>query len=141
MERFRRSFEKFERAFKRYEEVVKSPALESMFSKEFLVEITTKRFEYTYEAMWKCVRDFLRELGVECGSPRSCFRELIREGVVQECMEPVLSEIIRIRNELVHVYDFKRAEVLFRRVRSREILEAVETVYTALKDRLRSEEL
>ena len=112
-----------------------------MFSKEFLIEITTKRFEYTYEAMWKCARDLLRERGVERGSPKSCFGGLIREGLIPESLEPVLAEIIRIRNELVHVYDAERAEDLFQKIKGEEIFNAVREVYRSFKNLSGSEEL
>ncbi len=58
--------------------------------------------------MWKCVKEFLRVRGIECNSPRSCFRELIKEGIVPEDYESSLSRLIVLRNELVHVYDEER---------------------------------
>ncbi len=103
-----------------------------MFSEEFLIEITTKRFEYAFEAMWKSAKDFLKERGVECYSPKSCFDALIKEGVVPEGYEPILAEIIKIRNELVHVYDYERAKNLYNRLRSRDILDAFKKVCEGL---------
>ena len=103
-----------------------------MFSEEFLIEITTKRFEYTFEAMWKCVKDFLRERGIDCFSPRSCFEALIKEGVISEDYESILAEIIKIRNELVHVYDSELAKKLYERLKSKEILETFKKVYEGI---------
>ena len=103
-----------------------------MFSEEFLIEITTKRFEYTFEAMWKSAKDFLKDRGIDCFSPKSCFRALIKEGVVPEDYENILAEIIKIRNELVHVYDSGRAKDLYERIMRGDILEAFKKVYDGI---------
>ncbi len=103
-----------------------------MFSEEFLMEITTKRFEYTFEAMWKSAKDFLGEGGVDCFSPRSCFEALIKEGVVPESYESILAELIKIRSELVHVYDFERAKDLYKRITRGDVLEAFKKVYDGI---------
>lgn len=132
MERFRRSLERFRRALEKFEEIIASEALPEIFSEEFLIEITTKRFEYTFEAMWKNAKDFLSEMGVDCFSPRSCFQALIKEGVVPEDYEGVLGEMIKIRSELVHVYDYERAKDLYEKLRSGEVLEAFRKVYEGL---------
>jgi len=50
-EKFRRTFEKFEKAFKKFKEIIKSPYLFDFLSKELIVEVATKRFEYTFEAL------------------------------------------------------------------------------------------
>ncbi len=76
----------------------------SFFREEFYTEIVVKRFEYVYEALWKVVKEFLRLRGIECYSPKSCFSELLKEGVISYSEENLLSELIYIRNRLVHVY-------------------------------------
>ena len=123
MEKKRRTCERFERAFRKFKEVITNPSLFEFFREEFIVEITTKRFEYTYEAMWKCVKEYLRIRGIECNSPRSCFRELIKEGVVTEDYEGALSRLIVLRNELVNIYDEERAKGIFEELKKPEISE------------------
>ena len=48
----------FEKTLKKLEEILIFPALPEIFSEEFLIEITTKRFEYTFEAMCKSIKGF-----------------------------------------------------------------------------------
>ncbi len=125
MERFRESFEKFK-------EIVTNPALDSLFKDEFLVEITTKRFEYTFESMWKATKEFLRLQGIECNSAKSCFRELIKEGKVDENLEETLAKLIILRNELVHVYDEEMANRIYKEIKKDEVLGTIEKVLTGL---------
>ncbi len=104
-----------------------------MFSKEFLIEILTKRFEYTYEALWKCTKEFLRERGIECNSPRSCFENLIREGIISRDYERILADIIKTRNSLVHIYDPEMAESMAEKIRSEEYITTLRCIYSSMK--------
>lgn len=128
MERFKRAFERFNRAFKRYEEVIINPLLPNVFREEFIVEIITKRFEFVFEAMWKCIKEFLRERGIECYSPKSCFMELIKEGVIPEELEEVLGNLIKIRNQLVHIYDEEMAKDMAEQIRKQSIYETIKII-------------
>ena len=56
MDKLEKSFSRFEKAFEKYEEILKSPHLFSFLNKELIIEIATKRFEYTYESMWKALK-------------------------------------------------------------------------------------
>ncbi len=107
--------------------------MENFFSEEFLIEITTKRFEYTYEAMWKCIKDFLELRGIECYSPRSCFGALIKEGIVKEEYEPTLAEMIKLRNALVHTYDEEKAKEIYKLIKKEEVYDTFKAVYEAIK--------
>jgi len=61
---------------------VEDQRLEGYLSRDLLVEVTVKRFEYTFEAMWKTIKEFLRTRGIECFSPKSCFSALLKEGII-----------------------------------------------------------
>ncbi len=100
---------------------------------ELMVEIATKRFEYTFESMWKAVKEFLRLRGLECNSPRSCFSELLREGTVSYSFEKTLFKMIKIRNLLVHVYDEKQAKEIYSQIGEKDILDAFKEVLRGLK--------
>ncbi len=123
MERFRKALGRFEKAYRKFAEVAEGENLESFFKREFVVEITTKRFEYTFEALWKAVKEFLYLRGIDCYSPRSCFSELVKELSLSAEEEEILYRLLKIRNELVHVYDEKRAEELYEEIKKKEILE------------------
>ncbi len=122
MERIQRKFEKFKKALKRFEEIVNSPFFETAFSEEFKIEILIKRFEYLFEALWQFSQAFLRERGVECFSPRSCFEALIKEGIVSEGGEHIAFEIIKLRNTIVHVYDEEIAKDIYNKLKQEKFL-------------------
>jgi len=83
--------------------------------------------------MWKCVKEFLRFKGIECNSPRSFFRELIKEGVLSEDYEPVLARLVTLRNELVHVYDEKRAKGIYEEIKTPVVLQTLKAVLKKIK--------
>ena len=83
--------------------------------------------------MWNCVKEYLRVRGVECNSPRNCFRELIKEGIVPEDYEGALSKLIVLRNELVHLYDEERAKEIFEELKKPEVLETFSAVLNGIK--------
>jgi len=122
--------------FRKYEEAVRTPALSSFLSEELLIEVVTKRFEYTYEAMWQALREYLRGLGIEANSPMRCFKEAFKEGIISEGDEEIFPEIVRVRNEIVHVYDEEKARRIFRFIRSDEVYNAIRSLYEALKHRV-----
>jgi nucleotidyltransferase substrate binding protein (TIGR01987 family) len=133
MEKYSRAFERFKKSFKKFKEVIDNPVIPEIFKEEFLIEITTKRFEYTYESLWKTIKEFLRIRGIECNSPKSCFREFIKEGIISEDFERILAEMIVLRNILVHVYDEKQAKEIYERVKQKDIIEVFQKIITSLE--------
>lgn len=133
MEKYSRAFERLKKSFAKFKEVIESPLIPEIFKEEFLIGITTKRFEYTYESLWKSVKEFLRLRGIECNSPKSCFRELIKEGLIPEKFEKTLAEMIVLRNILVHVYDEKQAKDIYERIKQKDIIEVFNKTIKALE--------
>jgi len=77
-------------------------------------ELAAKRFEYTFEMLWKAVRYFLlEEKGLECHSPMDCFKALYQVGLIGEDLSPLIPRIVRKRNEIVLIYDFEKAADLY----------------------------
>ena len=118
---------------------MKTPALFSFLSKELLIEVTTKRFEYTYESMWQSLREYLRGLGIEVNSPLRCFKEAFKEGLIPEENEGIFSEIVRKRNEIVHIYDEEKAQEIFMYIGSDEVYSAIRSLYETLKRKISEE--
>ncbi len=133
MEKYTRACKRFKKALEKLIEILENPSLLSFFREDFIVEITTKRFEYTYESMWKCVKEFLRMRGIECNSPRSCFSELLKEGLIPYSYEETLSEMIKLRNALVHIYDEENAKKIFNKIKNPLLLETFKTVSISLE--------
>jgi nucleotidyltransferase substrate binding protein (TIGR01987 family) len=73
-----------------------------------------KRFELCFELSWKVIMSFLRDRGLDCRSPRDCFREAFSYGLVTE--EEVWVQMIRDRNLSVHTYNQELANQLYARL-------------------------
>lgn len=132
-EKFQRTFEKFEKAFNKYREIVKSKELFDFLNQELIIEVTTKRFEYTFESAWKVLREYLREEGVECPTPLKCFKEAFKLGLIEEDREGVLIEMIEKRNQIVHIYDLEQAKDIYEFIKSDNVFSAIEALYKRLK--------
>lgn len=68
-----------ERLELKYKDALKSlETLEDILKKPFSIivrDATIQRFEYTFEALWKFLKEYLKEKeGIICNSPKGCFR-------------------------------------------------------------------
>lgn len=71
-----------------------------------------QRFEFTLDLAWKAVKTYLEDKkGVICASPKECFREAYRQGLVQ--YDDVWIQLIDLRNETVHTYNEETAERIY----------------------------
>lgn len=96
-------------ALSRWEEALKEP-----FS-ELVRDATIQRFEFSFERLWKVAKVFLKEAeGVDCASPKSCFRQL--RNTLKLTDEEVEQLLIMVddRNDSVHLYSEKMADELYR---------------------------
>lgn len=132
-EKLSRTFEKFKKALVKYREIVKSEELPKFLAEEFLVEITTKRFEYVFESMWKVLKERLRLEGIECASPMKCLKEAFKNDFLDRKYETTFVEMVGKRNLIVHVYDEKAAKEICRFIKSEKVCSAIESVYNKLK--------
>jgi len=107
------------RAFNRLKEIKN---YEGYLEREILYEVAAKRFEYTFESLWKLLRLYLLELkGLECNSPMDCFKTFYQLGVLGEEEGKLIPKVVRKRNEIVHIYDFLLAEDIYRFILSEVI--------------------
>jgi nucleotidyltransferase substrate binding protein (TIGR01987 family) len=71
-----------------------------------------QRFEFCLDLAWKSVKTFLEEKnGVICSSPKDCFREAYKQGLI-EYNEDWL-KLVDMRNETVHTYNQETAELIY----------------------------
>jgi nucleotidyltransferase substrate binding protein (TIGR01987 family) len=133
-EKFRRTFEKFEKAFKKFEEIINQPSLFDFLTEELIIEITTKRFEYTFEALWKTLKEYLRIEGLISTTPLQCFKESFKRGFVEEKYEKIFFEMVEKRNQIVHIYGFEEAKDIYQFIKQDEIYLAIKSVYQRLKE-------
>jgi nucleotidyltransferase substrate binding protein (TIGR01987 family) len=81
-------------------------------------DATIQRFEYTFEAFWKCVREYLRvKEGIVCNSPKGCFRELFSLGtLISEEEAGALLVMVDDRNLTSHAYREAVAKAIFNNI-------------------------
>lgn len=78
-------------------------------------DATIKRFEFTFEVVWKTLKLFLEHQGHECNSPRSTIRKAFTEGLIATPEEAdIWLRMLEDRNLTSHTYD----EGLARRIYS-----------------------
>ncbi|RME09431.1 MAG: hypothetical protein D6804_05880 [Aquificota bacterium] len=107
-ERLLKKLAQTEKALKKLEGV---RALEERLEEELLYEVATKRFEYTFESLWKTIRLFLLEKkGLECNSPMDCLKGFYSVGLLSREVAEKIAKTVRLRNEVVHIYDFSLGE-------------------------------
>ena len=135
-EKLKRTFGKFEKAFSKYKEIIKFPQIFDFLNEELIVEITTKRFEYTFEVLWKTLKEYLRSEGVDCSTPLSCFKEAFKAGLIDEKYESIFIDMIEKRNQIVHVYDFDQAKNIYQFLKKEEVFSAIEDVFEKIKTNL-----
>lgn len=133
--KLKRTFEKFEKAFGKYKEIVVSSELSAFLSEELLVEIATKRFEYTFESMWKILKEYFRREGVICSTPMQCFREAFKAGFIDKVNEGLFVDIVENRNKIVHIYDEEEAAKIYKFIKSKVVYNAIESLYKNLHSR------
>ena len=113
MEKLLRKIQETKRALKTLKEILEEPY------SIIVRDATIQRFEYTFESFWKMLKEYLKEYeGILCNSPKSCFREAFRIGLLQE--EEVLTSLkmANDRNLTSHTY----------------IEEVAQTIYTKIED-------
>jgi nucleotidyltransferase substrate binding protein (TIGR01987 family) len=76
-----------------------------------------QRFEYTFEAFWKALQTYLREVeGLEGGSPKGVFRLAREAGLLLDEEARLALAMVDDRNLTVHTYNEALAQAIFRRL-------------------------
>ena len=76
-----------------------------------------QRFEYTTEAIWKCLQVYLKESeGIISASPKSCMREAKRIGLLNDRETECALEMIDARNMTSHTYHKEVADLLYKQL-------------------------
>ena len=113
----------FKKAMDRLEEVLQEP------ESSIVMDATIQRFEFTYELMWKTLKNFLEDgHGVRAVSPRQVFVEAYSLSIIEQ--EEVFLEMIKSRNLLSHTYNEKQAAEIYKKCPS--FLSAMKNVYAVL---------
>jgi len=103
---FEMSYEKFVTACERLREVIEQNPLT-----EILRDSTIKRFEFTYELCWKTLKLYYKEKGKDLRYPKDAFQEAFNDGLIED--EQLFLEILKDRNQTVHVYSQEDIEKIY----------------------------
>jgi len=100
--------------------------LEEISSESFSIVVrdaAIQRFEYTFEAVWKFLKEYLKEKeGIICNSPKSCFREIFSLGLLNEEEIIKFLEMTDRRNETSHTYKEEVAQLIYNKIKDYSLL-------------------
>ena len=96
-------------------------------------DATIQRFEYSSEAVWKAVRDWLQvNESLDVNHPRGCYRALYRIGKIDEALSVSLLAVVEDRNRTSRAYIENVAVAVFEKIPEHYI--ALKSVLILLKE-------
>lgn len=75
-----------------------------------------KRFEYTFEAVWKAAQAYLTREGLDVASPRAAIRKSVSMGLLTQAEGESALVMVDDRNLTVHLYKEAVAQQIFERL-------------------------
>jgi len=109
MDKLKASLNQFEKALTRLEEAVNLPET------DVVRDSAVQRFEFTLDISWKMLKTYLEDkMGLICTSPKSCFREAYRQGIIS--YDDKWMGLVDMRNETVHTYNEEVAKKIYRQL-------------------------
>lgn len=95
----------FEQSLSRLDEALAKP--EDAIVRDACIQ----RFEFTFEMAWKALQRYALAEGLECVSPRDCFRTGFRLGLIDN--DARWMAMVEDRNRTAHTYDEKSAIAVY----------------------------
>ena len=80
-----------------------------------------RRFEFTFELLWKTFKIFLLEEGIDCKSPKDCLKSAFKIGLISD--EQLFLDMLTDRNNSTHTYSKGESEEIFERIKNSYFLE------------------
>ncbi|MBI5678357.1 MAG: nucleotidyltransferase substrate binding protein [Planctomycetes bacterium] len=110
-----------ERLMLKYKDALKAlNTLEEILRQPFSIivrDATIQRFEYTFEALWKFLKEYLKEReGIVSNSPKSCFRETFSLGFITEEETVKFLEMTDRRNDTSHTDKEEVAQIIYSKI-------------------------
>lgn len=100
--------EDFEKAISKLGEVLK------LEKTEVVRDSAIKRFELCFDLSWKCIKAQAKEEGVECFSPRACFKAAFQIKLID--YDETWLKMLDDRNLTTHIYREEYAEEVYSRL-------------------------
>lgn len=113
----------FQKTIENLEEVLK------LKKTEIIRDSAIKRFELCFDLAWKSVKNFARENGIECYSPRECFKVAFQLRLIEH--DEKWLQMVKDRNLTTHLYKEKQAEKIYKKLP--EYLEMLKNLFGKLK--------
>lgn len=86
-------------------------------------DASIQRFEYSFEAVWKAVQNYAREVdGIEVASPKAAARVSLQLGLLDESQTRSALMMVDDRNLTVHTYNEQLAEDISKRLSAHAML-------------------
>ena len=115
----------FQKALNRFKEILQEP------ESTIVVDATIQRFEFTYELMWKTLKNFLEDIhGIRAVSPRQVFKEAYALSFIKA--DDLFLEMLHSRNLLAHTYNEDLANDIYRKCPS--YLSAMQDVFKCVSN-------
>ncbi|MCI6087063.1 MAG: nucleotidyltransferase substrate binding protein [Selenomonas sp.] len=81
------------------------------------------RFEFCFEILWKCAKDYLRDVeGIDAASPKKVIRMSRNVGLLTDEETEQALDMVNDRNLTSHTYDENMAMMLVEHIKGYEIL-------------------
>ena len=90
-----------------------------------------QRFEFTYELTWKTLKIFLMKEGIDCKSPRECFKQAFKMGMITE--EKIILGMIEDRNAMSHIYSETLSGEIYVRIKE-SYVDAIENILSKIQN-------
>lgn len=123
----------------KYKDALKSlETLKAILEEPYSVivrDATIQRFEYTFEALWKFIKEYLKEKeGIICNSPKGCFKEMFSLGFLTEegCIDCL--KMTDRRNDTSHTYKEEVAQTIYNE--TKHYFSLMQALLNQLKDKV-----
>lgn len=128
-----------ERLKLKYEDTLKAlSTLEDISREPFSIivrDAAIQRFEYTFESLWKFLKEYLKEKeGIIANSPKSCFREIFSLGFLNEEETAQCLDMTDRRNDTSHTYKETVAVIIYEKIKKYVLL--MRSIMERLGDKL-----
>ena len=80
-----------------------------------------QRFEFCFELLWKTLKIFLEDKGLEARSPKDSLRAAFGQGWITD--EDAFLDMLEDRNKTSHIYSREESQRIFDRIKQQHLLQ------------------
>jgi nucleotidyltransferase substrate binding protein (TIGR01987 family) len=119
MEKLSERLASCQRAVATLDEILRTP------TSVIVRDASIQRFEYSFESLWKLLKAYLdQQEGIVCNSPKACFREALKAGLLSAADVGTCLVMTDDRNLTSHTYIEAVAEAIYSKLPAyRDVME------------------